>query len=167
MELKQTDLTTRIHKESLLEKIKASESNIEKLFQWSLSTEQPLGWRATWMMKQLLRKNDPRLVPFVAPALDRFMEFNESQKREWLRTLLDQQISEDEEGKLFDLCINEWKKIHNHPALRSTAIQHLIKIIKKFPELKGELNHLMEAAYLESLSPAIKKSAMKQWQSLP
>ncbi len=133
MKLQESDLTNRIHKESLLEKIKTDQENLAILLDWSLATEQPLGWRATWLLKQLVIKNDPRLTHYFQSVIDKFLLFNESQKREWLKILINQDVSEDEEGMLFDLCIIEWKKIQNHPALRSSAFHFIAKTIKKFP----------------------------------
>ena len=163
MKLLKTDLTQRIHKESMLRKVRADENNINLLLEWSMLKEQPLGWRAIWILKQVLKKNDPRLLPHIDKVLDHFTTFNESQKREWLKTLEHQLINEDQEGLLFDLCVTEWKKIQNHPALRASSIQVIFKLLKKYPELKDELNHLMGAEYLETLSPGIRRIILRNW----
>ena len=166
MELKKADLTNRIHKTSLLEKIHADPDHFDKLLNWSFLKEQPIGWRATWLLKQVVDKNDPRLGHQISQLIEQFPKFNESQKREWLRILIYQEFTDDDAGYLFDLCMLEWKNIHNHPALRSSAFQILMRIFKKFPELVTELTHLMTPEYLEPLSPAIRKGILKQWNSL-
>ena len=163
MRLQKSNLTERIHKESLLEQIRSEDENTILLLEWSQLLEQPLGWRATWMLRQVLAKNDPRLKNHISAVLERFPNFNESQKREWIKLLEHQETSDDEEGILYDLCMLEWKNIHNHPALRASAILVVFKILKKYPELANELNHLMSSDYLESLSPGIKRVIIKNW----
>ncbi len=166
MILRKEDLTERIHKDSLLEKIRSEERNIDLLIAWSKLPDQPLGWRSTWLLRQILKDDDPLIQPHIKVVLELFTTFNESQKREWLKTLETQKIGEDEEGVLFDHCITEWKKIHNHPALRASAVLVIFKILKKYPELKEELTHLMTTEYLEALSPGIRKSVVKVWNKI-
>lgn len=150
----------------MLAKIRSEEKNIDLLLQWSMDTDQPLGWRSVWLLRQVLKKNDPILEPHIKKVLDLYASFNESQKREWLKALESQSLDDDEEGILFDHCMNEWKKIQNHPALRASAANIIFKVVKKYPELKEELMHLMSNEYLDTLSPAIKKGVVKQWNQM-
>lgn len=166
MDLQESDLTTRIHKDSLLEKIKSNEANTAKLLTWSIQSDQPLGWRATWLLRQVIATKDDRITPLVGQIIDSYPGFNHSQKREWLKLLINQEFTEEEEGRLYDLCILEWKNIHHHPALRASALLLIFAILKKYPELTNELNHLMTADYLDELSPGIKKGIMKKWNDL-
>ncbi|MEO1256034.1 MAG: hypothetical protein AAFY41_14285, partial [Bacteroidota bacterium] len=105
----------------MLEKIQSEKENVDLLLNWGLLDEQPLGWRAAWLLRLVLKKNDPRLKDRLSEILSRFSSFSESQKREWLKTMEHQTIEEDQEGILFDLAITEWRNIHNHPALRASA----------------------------------------------
>lgn len=166
MRLQKTALTQRIHKESLLETIRSDEANVLLLLEWGILPEQPLGWRSVWMLRQLLTKDDPRLKKHISTIIDCFSLFNESQKREWLKVLKDQTANDDEEGALFDLAISEWKNIHNHPALRASAVAIVFEMVLKYPELKNELAHLMGDDYLNHLSPGIKKGVMRHWDKL-
>ncbi|MEM7296884.1 MAG: hypothetical protein AAF391_01295 [Bacteroidota bacterium] len=150
----------------MLTKIRSDDKNIDLLLQWSIVTDQPLGWRSVWLLRQILKKNDPILRPHIQKALDLFTTFNESQKREWLKLLENQDLDDDEEGFLFDHCINEWKRINYHPALRASAASILFKVLKKYPELKEELSHLMTSEYMESLSPGIKRITIRTWKDL-
>ena len=150
----------------MLTNIRSEVKNIDLLLQWSIRTDQPLGWRSVWLLRQVLKKNDPLLQPYIPKAIELFTTFNESQKREWLKLLGNQDLDDDPEGFLFDHCINEWKKINNHPALRASAGNILFKVLKKYPELKEELNHLMTSDYMESLSPGIKRIIIRTWKDL-
>ena len=163
MILQKKDLTERIHKDSILKKIKSEGENKRLLLEWAQLDDQPIGWRATWLLRHVLEPNDLLLQPEILSILDRFNSFNPSQKREWLRALEHQKLNENEEGKLYDLAITEWKQIHNHPALRAAAVSIVLNILRKYPELKEELVHLMSTEYLQSLSPGIQRSVIKSW----
>ncbi|NQZ78034.1 MAG: hypothetical protein HRT61_18315 [Ekhidna sp.] len=166
MILKRSDLTQRIHKESLLAQIQSDTNNFDLLLTWSLESDQPVGWRSAWLLRQILKVKDSRLSGKIAVMLSRFQTFNESQKREWLKALLNQELTDEEEGVLFDFCMSEWQKISNHPALRASAIQVIFKILTAYPELKDELTHVMTPEYTESLSPGIQKGVLKSWNKI-
>lgn len=165
MDINESDLTSRIHKDSLLKKIRSNSNNIGKLLSWSLQKEQPLGWRATWLLRQVTSKNDAQIINVIPSVIELYRTFNHSQRREWLKTLMDQDIAEEYEGKLYDLCIEEWKNINNHPALRASALYLVFSLLRKYPELTNELTHLMTTDYLDALSLGIKTGIERQWYS--
>ena len=47
------------------------------------------------------------------------------------------------------------------PSIRYTAFRFLVKITDKHPELRKELNFLLEPRYFETLSPGVKKGVYK------
>lgn len=166
MLLKESHLCQRLQKDMLLKMIQDEPGNFPNLISWSLQDEQPLGWRATWLLKQIIRKNDERLVPHIDQAISHYPNFDESQKREWLKIFLFQALSEEQEGRLLDFCLNDWQRITHHPALRASAMSLTIQILKKYPELTQEVQHLMQEEYLSALSPGIRRSLEKQWTAL-
>ena len=69
------------------------------------------------------------------------------------------------QGQLFDLCISLWENILKKPSIRYTAFRFLVKITNKHPELRKELDFLLEPRYFETLSPGVKKGVYKMLQS--
>ena len=118
------------------------------------------------MLRQIINKDDRRISEVIPRVIDQYEQFNHSQRREWLKILIDQNIAEEEEGLLFDLCVAEWKQIHSQPALRASAIFLVFSLLNKYPDLLNELNHLMTSEYLDELSPGIKKGVLRQWESM-
>ncbi len=76
------------------------------------------------------------------------------------------ELKENYETVLFDTCIEIWKQINKNPSVRFNALKFIIKIAKKHPELFQEINFLTEAQYLESLSPAAKKSIARMMKEI-
>ena len=54
-----------------------------------------------------------------------------------------------------------WEKINKKPSVRLTAFKIIVKIAKKHPDLSHEITFLAQNQYLDSLSPAAKKSILK------
>ena len=127
----------------------------------ALSEEQPMAWRATWILGKSIKKNDSRLKEYVSDFIN-FLEGREDgHLRELLKIIEKMEVSEEEEGKLFDICISVWELIGKSPSVRITAFKILVKIAKKYPELAEELEFLTHNDYVETLSSGIKNSFEK------
>ena len=71
------------------------------------------------------------------------------------------ELSDDYEGKLFDICVNIWENTGKQPSVRYNAYKLMIKIIKNHPALFKEITFLTESHYTDSLSDTVKKSISK------
>jgi len=123
-----------------------------------LSNEQPQAWRAAWVLKNCMQKNDPRMLPFVPSILEGFLGKPEGHQRELIKILLLMDLSEEQEGQLFDICMIIWSEINNIPSLRHIAFISIAATVKKYAELKNELVLLTEDRYIDTLSPGIKRT---------
>ena len=75
-------------------------------------------------------------------------------------------LNDIQEGKLFDSCLTIWEDIRTIPSTRITAMKFILKTVEKFPDLKPEIKLWTQDMYLESLSPGIKNSLLKQIHKL-
>ncbi len=76
------------------------------------------------------------------------------------------ELNDDQEGQLFDICMNLWEQTEKVPSIRYTAIKFILKCAKKHPELENEISFLFQDHYLQSLSPGIKHSINKMMNKL-
>ena len=161
-----TLLLGRFNKDLFIESVKADEKKYQELLKFSLSNEIPLGWRAAWILRHVFRPQEPGLKAIIPHIIRDIQTFDESRKREWLKILSKLDIEEALEGELYDKSVEIWLNIHNHSALRISAMQCIVRFIKKYPELKEELDHITEPEYLEVLSPGIRKTFEKLTRDL-
>jgi hypothetical protein len=70
-------------------------------------------------------------------------------------------LNEENESFLFDRCSYLWKTVNKKPSVRFTAFKFIIKTGKKHPELRNEIEFMLQEHYLLSLSAAAKKSVLK------
>jgi len=154
-------LTGRLRKQKLVSFLEKHPELFEETVEVSLSDEQPQAWRAAWLIFHYMEKNDSRLIPFIDHILSCISNKGDGHQRELLKVLNKMELSEDQEGILFDRCLTIWEEIHKSPSVRGTAFQTLLRIVEKYPELKCELEHLTQDHYTKSLSPGIRNSFEK------
>jgi hypothetical protein len=106
-------------------------------------------------------KRDPRLQPYLSDFMDIVAKKEEGHQREILRLIRKMEVDDDNEGKLFDICITIWETIDKTPSVRITAFKILVSIAKKHPELGDELKFLTNDGYTDTLSSGIKNSFNK------
>ncbi len=132
----------------------------------AVSDKQPYAWRAAWLLWSVIEESDPRVQSHVQNIIDSLGSKNDDHQRELLKILLMMELSNEQEGFLFDFCISIWEQIQKKPSVRFTAFNMILRLAKKHPELANEIEFLIQDQYLESLSQAAKKSIAKKTKNL-
>lgn len=133
----------------------------EEAIQLAVSDKQPNAWRAAWLLWSCMEENDRRIQKYIKKIVDTLENKDDGHQRELLKILLNMELNEEYEGKLFNLCMDIWEQISKSPSVRVNAFKFIFKIAKKHPELAKEIRFLTEDHYLESLSPGAKHSVLK------
>jgi len=167
METELEYILTHSYKAEMISYIKSHPENFEEAIKLAISDKQPYSWRAAWLLWSCMDKNDQRVHKYIDKIIDALPTKDDDQLRELLIILQRMELSDDQEGKLFDLCINTWEKIGKQPSLRFNAFKLIVKIAKRHPDLSKEINFLTESHYTDSLSDTVKKSILKMMQVLP
>lgn len=153
------------NKDGLLDFVYKNPKSFEVLLQLSLE-ETPEAWRAAWLVGHTMKINDPRLISTADAFINTLKKVKEGHQRQLIIILLNMNLNEEQEGKLFDICLSIWEQINCIPSTRVTALKFILKTVKKFPELKEEVKLWTQDMYLETLSPGIKNSVLKKINKL-
>ena len=154
-------LTGRLRKNELVSFLRKNPELFDETVRISLGDERPQSWRAAWLIGHYMEDNDAILLPYVDSVLSNISGKEDGHQRELLKILNRLELTEDQEGRLFDTSLSIWEEIHKSPSVRGTAFQTILNIVKKYPELKSEIEHLTQSQYTETLSPGIKHSFFK------
>ncbi len=122
-------------------------------------------WRAAWLLKSALHPDD-HYDHFIEQAMVILPSLKEGHQREVLKLFEKLQIPESFEGPLFDICMSIWESPGKIPSTRMTAFLFILQTVKKYPELKTELEHLTQDHYMETLSPGVKRVLEKRIKSV-
>jgi hypothetical protein len=154
------------YKKDMISFMNAHPEYFDEAIQLAISDKQPHAWRAAWLLWSCMKENDKRIKKYIGSIVDSLGEKNDGHQRELLKILLRLEIEEEYESILFDHCMEIWERVYKAPSVRFNALKFIIKIVKKHPELAKEITFLLQDHYLESLSPAVKKSVSKMIKGL-
>jgi len=158
---------TSAYKVEMMSFIENHPECVDEAINLAVSNKQPYAWRAAWLLWSCIEENDLRIRKYIDRIIETLNTVQDGHLRELLKILLMMKLNEKQEGLLYNLCVSVWEKVGKRPSVRYTALKMMVKIIKKYPELRSELNLLTQKEYLESLSPGVKKSLMKLLKQLP
>ena len=154
-------LKTRFDKDYLVSYLKENPDQFNRALIIAISDEQPEAWRAAWVINHCIKHNDSRINKIANKIIKKLKTKEDGHQRELLKILENVELNENQEGYLFDICMTIWESIEKSPSVRIVAFRSLVKIVKKYPELKNEIEYLTRSHYTEKLSPGIKNSFMK------
>lgn len=166
METKLEYILTNSYKAEMISYMDTHPQDFEELINLAISDKQLYSWRAAWLLWSCMEKNDQRLHRHIDKIIEILPAKNDDQLRELLIILQQMELTGENEGKLFDTCVNIWEKIGKKPSVRYNAFKLIIKIVKKHPELIKEIELLTESQYMDSFSATVKKSIIKLKSSL-
>lgn len=154
-------LAGRFNKEELAKLLNADREKFEETLIIALQDIHPVSWRASWMLYHTMEEQDNRLQPFLPQLIAALKGKGDGHQRELLRIIGLLDITEEYEGILFDACMEIWEQVGKIPSVRIFAFRLIVRIARKYPELKNEIAFLTQEHYTETLSPGIKNSLQK------
>ncbi len=158
MKLELEDILINNFSSKMVNFLSTHQEYFNDIFEISISNKQPYNWRAAWLIKRCMQKNDIRVKKHIKRIIDALPNKKDGHQRELLNILLLMCLNEDEETKLIDICIDIWINTSKQSSVRSSALKMLHLISKKYPELYNEIILLIEPHYTASLSNGIKNS---------
>jgi len=138
----------------------------EEAIKLAISNKQPYAWRAAWLLWSCMKVNDQRIKKYIKEIVNSIKPKKDGHQRELIKILLQMDLDKKYEGILFNICLDLWEQINKDPSVRFTAFKFIIKIVKKHPDLTKEITFITQDQYLETLSPAVKKSISKMMKGI-
>ena len=143
----------------MLEYVNKHPSLFADLIEGSLDVEHPKAWRAAMLLGHAMIKDDLRVSPYIDDFINCLPLLNHDGHQRQLLIILDKlSLSENQNGYLFNHCLSFWEQVNKIPSTRIRAFQAMVKMTKKFPELKDELRLFTTEYYTQTLSEGIKIS---------
>ena len=149
------------YKTEMISFMDAHPEYFEEAIKLAISDKPLFSWRAAWLLWSCMKENDQRIQGYIKDIINTITTKNDNHQRELLKILLQMELDDEYESFLLDVCMTVWEQIDKKPSVRFTAFKIIVKIAKKHPDLSHEIIFLTQNQYLESLSPAVKKSISK------
>lgn len=151
----------------MIDYIEQNPSAFDEAVELALGDEQPLSWRAAWLLWGCMEENDPRVQKYIGRIIDALPGKRDGHQRELLKILCKMELDDEYEGVVFDISMNLWEQTNKTPSVRHNAIKFIMKMAKKYPDIAGEIDFLTQNHYMESLSPGVRRSVLKMVNHLP
>ncbi len=161
METPLEHILTNSHKSEMICYLKSHTEYFEEAIRLAISDKQPYSWRAAWLLWSCMENNDRRIKGYIKKIINTITTHNDNQLRELFIILQKMELNDREEGILFNVCVEVWKKISKKPSVRFNAFKLIVKIAKKHPDLFNEAVFLTQNQYMDSLSVGVQKSIHK------
>jgi hypothetical protein len=152
------DILTTQYKKEMISFLNSHPEYFDEAIELAMSEKQPYSWRAAWLLWSCIEENDHRIKVYVDKILNSLKTKQDGHQRELIKILSIMELNEEQEGHLFNLCMELWEKINKRPSVRYIAFKFIIKTALKHPDLCNEIRFLIQDHYMESLSPGIKRS---------
>lgn len=149
------------YKPEMVAYLDAHPGDFQQAIDLALSDHQPYAWRAAWMLFSCMEKNDARLKVHLDDIIRIIPHRKDGHQRELLKILMQMDIGEEQEGRLFDLCMSIWEQAGKAPGVRYIAFRIILQLASKYPELKTEIGFLTQEHYLQTLSPGVKNAVIR------
>ena len=161
METALEQILTRSYKEKMIRHMAEHPEDFEEAIQLAVLDKPPYSWRAAWLLWSCMENNDERLQGYIKEIIVIIPTRKDNLQRELFKILYTMELNEEEEGKVFHICLEVWEQIHKKPSVRLNAFQLIIKIARKYPDLLHEIVLLTQDQYTDTLSPGVSHSVSK------
>tara|TARA_Y100000385_G_C13008611_1_gene600630 strand:- start:533 stop:1069 length:537 start_codon:yes stop_codon:yes gene_type:complete len=142
--------------------LNSNQSNFKNIVALAINNEENYSWRAAWLISGILNNDDKRLSSFILKIIKSIPGKKSGHQRELLKIISKFKLSQKQEGYLLDICINLWKDINLKSGTRYYAMLLILKISQRYPDIRNEINYLLEDYYTNNLSPGIKCNVLKK-----
>jgi len=166
METPLENILSNFYKDEMISFMETHPEYFEEAIKLAISDKQPYSWRAAFLLGSCMENNDKRVQGYINDIIDSISVMKDGQQRDLLKILILMELNDEQEAVLLNICMGIWEKINKVPSVRLTAFRFIIKIADKHPDLKNEIVFLTQDHYLESLSPAVKRSIARRMKKI-
>lgn len=159
-------LSKPVTKEAILARFEKNPGLFLEAAELVISIHSPQNWRSCWAIYHLMEDDDERLRSKIPDFIRAIPGKSDGHQRELIKVISKMELDEEEEGKMFDICINIWESPKLISSLRMTAFRLMMGTLSKYPQVVDELKYFVRPQYLDSLSPGIRNSVKKQFQQV-
>jgi hypothetical protein len=161
MESSLENILMNSYKDEMISFMNSHLEHFEEAVILALGDKDKLCWRAAWLLWICIEKDDIRIKKHINKIIKVIPHKKDGHQRKLIKILSVMKLNEEQEGRLFNICMNLWEGLDKPPSIRWTAFKFILEMGKKYPELKEEISFLTQDHYLETLSPGIRHSISK------
>lgn len=124
--------------------------------------EYPLPEYSSWLITHIAKKNSKILYPYLETLIDHLLNTkNESARRNVLGAICNLPLTDYEEGQLLNKLLEWISNPTTKPAIVMYSLEKLVQFCQKYPEIKVEVEAILNFLDPSEISPAIRVAKRK------
>ena len=154
------------YKEGMVRYLDHHPQDLKELVELAIEDLQPYSWRAAWLLAGYIQSGNVFVQNYLNTILTVLPSRAHNQQRDLLRLIDKLSLSEEQASRLYDLSVGLWEQVALAPAVRYNAFKQMVRIIKRYPELRHELELVLEPRYTHDLTKGVRHSVGKMVKDL-
>ena len=119
-------------------------------------------WRAAWLMGNCMEDDDSRGRKSVDRLIAAMAGKPDGHWRELMKIVIRMPLDDEQEGRLFEMALQQWQDPDKQSSVRWMAFQFMTKMVGKYPELAAELKLVLRSNLIDPLSPGIRRLVVRE-----
>ena len=153
------------YKEEMVAYLNDHPEDFGEAIRLAVADSQPYAWRSAWLLWSCMDDDDPRIRASIDELLRVAPSKSDGHQRELIKILLRMNLSDEQEGRLFNLAVGVWEDVGKKPSVRFTAFKFIHRMGIKYPDLQREIGLLTSTELINPLSPGVRSSILKMIRS--
>ena len=132
--------------------IKKNPGSLSQLIHLALGDVEPISWRSAYLIASGMKRNDERLRESINSFISVLPEKKDGHQREIIKILSNMNLNDEQEGEFYDICYKLFQQPDKQASVKVNALKFVLRMVKKYPELKSEAEYLSRKHFLTGLS---------------
>lgn len=156
------DILVSAYAREMEDYLKAHPEDFPEAIDLAVANRERYSWRAAWLLSNCMEKDDER----VRGSLDRLIAAMPGKPdghwRELMKIVAAMSLNDEQEGRLFDMAMQQWQDPDKQASVRWKAFQFITAMVEKYPELAAEVKLVLRPDLIDPLSPGIRQSVSRE-----
>ncbi len=119
-------------------------------------------WRAAWLMWSCIEPNDAKIRDSIDRLIAAMPGKPDGHWRELMKIVSHMQLDDEQEGRLFEMALQQWQDPEKQPSVRWMAFRFMADMVRKYPDLASEVKLVLRPNLVDPLSPGIRNSVSRE-----
>ncbi|MBK1877098.1 hypothetical protein [Pelagicoccus mobilis] len=156
------DILVNAYSNEMKAYLKAHPEDFPQAIDLAVGDRERYSWRAAWLLGNCMEKDDERVRDSLDRLIAAMSEKPDGHWRELMKIVAQMNLNDEQEGRLFDMAMQQWLDPDKQGSVRWKAFQFIAAMVRKYPELADEVKLILRPDLIDPLSPGIRRSVSRE-----
>lgn len=142
--------------------LKAHPEDFPEAIDLATGDRERYSWRAAWLLSNCMEEDDERVRGSIDRLIAAMPGKPDGHWRELMKIVSAMSLNDEQEGRLFEMAMQQWQNPDKQASVRWKAFQFMIAMVEKYPELATEVKLVLRPDLIDPLSPGVRRSVSRE-----